>query len=89
MQLIQQLLAAMLNMQAFGTSDGGVIAAAKAVYCDAAHSTKNAILAQKDALEAFNQSGDSLPFPPGVNPGPADPQGAKAAAIKPFWDVLP
>jgi uncharacterized repeat protein (TIGR01451 family) len=86
MQLIQQLLAAMLNHQAFGSGSASMISNAKAAYCG---SNVPLILANKSALDVFNQSGDGQPFPPGVVPGPANPKGAEAAANKPFWDVLP
>lgn len=88
MQLVQQLLAAMLNVQAFGTDDGGVIAASKGVYCDPS-AEKVSIETQKDALEAFNLSGDAELLPPGVDPGSADPKTAKEVADKLFWDTLP
>ncbi|TLY21388.1 MAG: hypothetical protein E6K68_06280 [Nitrospirae bacterium] len=88
MQLAQQLLAAILNVGAFGTSDGGLIATAKSNYCG---TNRDAILASASALNAFNQSGDSLtpsPAPPGF-PGKADPRGAQSIAIKALWDTLP
>jgi hypothetical protein len=84
MQLIQQLLAAMLNKEAFGTDDSGAIAAGKAAFCT---NNRSSILAATGALGAYNQSGDSVPSP--VPTGSANPQAAQAIAYKPAWDVLP
>ena len=98
MQLIQQLLAAMLNRQAFGAVDGGVIAAGEAAYCrtvnplDPAFNTvaevRAAVLSAAGALATFNEGGESVPLPPGFLL-PTDPKSAKAAALKSFWDTLP
>jgi uncharacterized repeat protein (TIGR01451 family) len=86
MQLIQQLLATMLNHQAFGSGSPALIASSKEAYCG----TNSALILQKKTeLDAFNQSGDSQPLPPGTNPGPAKPKDAQAIANKPFWDLLP
>jgi hypothetical protein len=87
MQLLQQLVGAMLNVQAFGDDGTGaaLIAAGKAAFIG---TDKNLILSVANQLDTFNQSGDSSPLPPGVNPGPADPKGAKAIANIPFWDNL-
>jgi hypothetical protein len=83
MVLMQQLLAAILNVQEFGADDGGAIAAAKTAYCSG---NTNAIKVSTGALTAFNESGDSGVFTPGVA---ADPKGARAAADLLFWDILP
>jgi hypothetical protein len=88
MQMVQQLLAAMLNVGAFGAHDGGLIATAKGVYCSVG-STRGQILEQASLLAAFNESGDSFPFPPGFVLLPTAPQTAKAAANKPYWNTLP
>ena len=88
MQMVQQLLAAMLNVRAFGANDDGLIGTAKGVYCSAG-STRGQILVQASALAAFNESGDSVPLPPGFVLLPTAPQTAKAAANKPYWDRLP
>ncbi len=86
MQLIQQLFGAMLNVQAFGADPGTLIADAKAAYCG---TNRVQILAMKDALAAFNESGEGVPLPPGVVPGSADPKKAQGVANKPFWNTLP
>jgi hypothetical protein len=89
MQLLQQLVAAMLNVKAFGDDDLGtgakLIAAGKDAF---AGNDRAAILSIAAQLEAFNKSGDNLPLPPGVNPGPADPEKAQATADIVSWDSL-
>ena len=99
MQLIQQLLAAMLNvmMDQFvsgnlpfpddPTDDGylPLINEAKTAYCGTNIAD---ILAKKDALDLFNTSGEETPLPPGVDPG-ADPKTSQAVANKVFWNSLP
>ena len=84
MQLLQQLLAAILNNQLFGSSPSGVsIDQAKAAYCG---NNIQAIRTAMSAMAAFNESGDSGLFTPGSS---ADPKAAKALADYVFWDVLP
>lgn len=86
MQLAQQLLAAMLNRQAFNTDDNGTIAAGKAAFSG---TDINAINNAKNALEAYTLSGDTQPLPSGVNAGSASPQIGKNAANRAFWNILP
>ncbi|MCP8304865.1 MAG: hypothetical protein H3Z50_05290 [archaeon] len=90
MQLLQQLVAAMLNIKAFGDDDlgtgAGLIAAGKAAFSG---TDRTAILSIANQLAAFNNSGDNQPLPPGVTPGPADPQGAQKIADRGFWNTLP
>jgi signal peptidase len=90
MQLLQQLVAAMLNVQAFGDdlwgTGGTLIAAGKAAFSG---DDEGEILRIAEQLDAFNKSGDAEPLPPGVDPGRADPQGAREMADIAFWDVLP
>ena len=84
MQLLQQLLAAILNNQLFGSSPSGVtIDQAKAAYCG---NNLAAIKTAKSAMASFNESGDSGLFTPGAS---ADPKAARAIADYTFWDVLP
>ena len=84
MRLIQQLLAAILNNQLFGSSPTGVsIDQAKAAYCG---NSITAINTAQAAMAAFNESGDSGVFTPGAS---ANPKAAKAIADYVFWDVLP
>ena len=88
MQLVQQLLAAILNVAAFGTFDGGRIASATINYCTG---SREAILGSAGLLDAFNQSGNSRtpsPAPPGF-PGKADSKGGQSIADKKAWDILP
>jgi hypothetical protein len=85
MILLQQLEAAMLNVQAFGTSDNGLIAAGKAAF---AGTDTNAIMTVEAQLDAFNQGGDNL-TPPGFSAGPATPKQAQSFANMLFWNVLP
>jgi hypothetical protein len=84
MQLLQQLLAAILNNQLFGSSPSGMtIDQAKAAYCTG---TIQQIKAAQSAMASFNESGDSGLFTPGAS---AMPKEAKAFADYVFWDVLP
>jgi hypothetical protein len=84
MQLAQQLLAAILNNQLFGSAPWGVtIDQAKAAFCG---TDVNAIKAAASAMASFNESGDSGVFSPG---GSADAKAARAAADKAYWDDLP
>jgi hypothetical protein len=88
MQLMQQLLAAILNNSAFGSSPSTVtIAQAKAAYCG---TNETAIKNAASAMAAFNQSGDNGTFTPGVS---ANGKLAKtiAAALNgiQYWDTLP
>jgi hypothetical protein len=85
MQLLQQMLAAILNNQLFGSSpSGGVtIDQAKAAFCG---TNVTAIKNAASKMAAFNESGDSGVFTPGAS---ADAKTAKATANIAFWDVLP
>jgi len=89
MQLLQQLVAAMLNVQAFGDDSAGtaasLIAAGKAAFSG---NDRTAILNIAYQLGLFNSSGDNQPLPPGVIPGSADPGAAQSTANKAFWDTL-
>ena len=76
----------MLNKQAFGTNDGGLIAAAKAAFVG---TDKNLILSLAGQLDAYNNGGDAIAFPTGFTPGKANPKLSQSAANKAFWDVLP
>jgi hypothetical protein len=87
MQLLQQLVAAILNNNAFGSSPTGPISIQNAR--DAFAGTNiTAIKNAMSAMAAFNESGDSGVFTPGIS---ANAKGAKAAAaLEPtFWDILP
>jgi hypothetical protein len=99
MQLVQQLLAAMLNVMmdqhAFTNylGDGSewfdtdltLINNGKAAYCG---TDVALILARAAELEAFNTGGAETPLPPGVNPA-ADPKTSKTVAVEEYWDPLP
>ena len=85
MQLMQQLLAAILNNAAFGSSPtGGVsIAQAKAAFC----STDIGVVRNAAGKMAeFNEAGDGAPVSPGAA---AEPRLAKDTANELVWDVLP
>jgi uncharacterized repeat protein (TIGR02543 family) len=90
MQLLQQLVAAILNVQEFGDDSLGtgasLIAAGKAAF---AGTDRAAIISAAGALAGFNSWGDGEPLPVGVIPGSANPQKAQSMASKPFWDTLP
>ncbi len=97
MALVQQYLAAVLNRQAFGTDDGGKIAAAQAACASGVTANIQAATAN---LDAYNKGGSAYPLPPGVNPGTANSSGAQAVANqqdpasptgitgKKFWNTL-
>ena len=80
MQVLQQLLAAILNVQAFGADPGTAISDALAVYCG---NNKKAITDAIGPLGSFNSSGDTVALTPGVA---ADPKGAKGIADYLFWN---
>jgi hypothetical protein len=82
MQLLQQYLAAVLNVHAFGTPiPGTTLADARTAYCG---TNPAAINAQHALLAAYNTSGDNVLFTPGVN---ATAKASKAQANIPFWDI--
>jgi hypothetical protein len=81
MNLVHQWIGALLNKQAFGTSDGGLLASG-ATACNADDS--NQITSAGNALDTFNGSGDNINS--GIPEGNADPQGAQAFANIAFWD---
>ena len=85
MQLLQQLLAAILNNQLFGSVPTGSISIdqAKAAFCTG---TLKQVKAAANAMASFNESGDTGLFTPGVS---ADPKASRAIADLAFWDVLP
>lgn len=84
MRLLQQLLAATLNNQLFGSAPTRMtIDAAKAAYCG---TDITAINAAQAAMASFNESGDSGLFTPGAS---ADSKAGRAAADYAFWDILP
>jgi uncharacterized repeat protein (TIGR01451 family) len=85
--LAQQLMAALLNQQAFGARPpAGLIASARAAYCG---ESRDAILAVARRLYAFNVSGEGDPFPAWVAPSAPQPAASKAVADKAFWDAMP
>jgi hypothetical protein len=89
MQLLQQLLAAILNQAAFGSSPqppqfNYTIEQAKTIFCNSTDVSE--IRAAASAMGAFNEAGDSGAFTPGDS---ADPAGSKEAAglALAYWDV--
>lgn len=89
-QLLQQLVAAILNVKTFGDDDSGtgtgLIAAGKAAFSG----TNSAlILSIALQLDAFNNWGGIEPLPVGMDPGSANSQEAQLIADKLFWDILP
>jgi hypothetical protein len=87
MQMLQQLVAAILNVTAFVDDGTGaaLISAGKTAFIG---TNEEVILNVANQLDIFNQSGDSSSLPPGVFAGPADPQSARAIANIAFWDNL-
>jgi hypothetical protein len=85
MQLAQQLIAAILNNAAFGSSPTGSISIddAKDAFCG---TDISAIQAAHEAMAEFNESGDDEAFTPGA---PGNGRDAKDNADLEFWDTLP
>jgi hypothetical protein len=81
MQMLQQYLAAVLNVHMFGSGSQTMLATARAAYCG---NDVNAIKSQVGILGTFNSSGDSGVFTPGSS---ATAQASKSQANIPFWDV--
>jgi hypothetical protein len=86
MRLLQQLLAAILNNAAFGSSPTTVtIAQAKAAYCG---TDIAAINLAHSAMANFNESGDSGLFTPGGSATAKESRELASQALV-FWDILP
>ncbi|MFZ3167877.1 MAG: hypothetical protein WA130_09710 [Candidatus Methanoperedens sp.] len=84
MQLAFQLLAAILNNQAFGSDPGGtVLNDARTNFCG---TNKNAMLTSKSLLDTFNNGGSNNPFPTGYINGKADPKKSQSVAAKVYWN---
>ncbi len=81
MQMIQQYLAAVLNVHMFGSGSEAMLATARAAYCG---TDITAIKAQIGILGTFNQSGDTLGTTPG---GSATSQTSKSQADIDAWDT--
>lgn len=78
--LSRQLLAAMCNHELFGTEPDP-----STLLDDGLHAFWGSdcalMLDLANALDAFNNSGDSEPFPAGFDPGPATPRDASSLAV--------
>jgi hypothetical protein len=86
MILAQQLVAAILNYEAFGTPvPNNLITAGNNAF---AGTDKAEMLRVASLLGAYNERGDNLPLPPGMTPGPAKPIQARTTAYpcRIFWD---
>ncbi|CAG0950557.1 hypothetical protein METP2_00183 [Methanosarcinales archaeon] len=84
MQLAFQLLAAILNNQAFGSDPGGtVLNDARTNFCG---TNRNAMLASKSLLDTFNNGGSNKLFPTGYINGKADPKTSQSVAAKVYWN---
>jgi hypothetical protein len=81
MAMLQQYLAAVLNLKTFGTSDGGILATAKTNYCG---DDIGAIRLSTGALGAYNEGGDSVPIDKVVA---ATPKVSRDQANIPYWDT--
>ena len=87
MQLMQQLLAAILNDINFNGGAGSMlIANAKTTYCNTS-ATKAQIVSYEGQLDAYNNSGDALPT--NQDTGKADPKASLANANISTWNTLP
>jgi hypothetical protein len=85
MRLLQQLIAAELNHEAFGSSPSGdwTIQEAEDAFCSDVIADINAAAS---AMAAFNESGDEGEFSTGIS---ANAKDAKTIADLNFWDDLP
>ena len=82
MQFLQQYLAAVLNVHAFGTViPGTTLATARAAYCG---TDTDAIHTQQTLLATYNESGDSGIFTPGASATPGE---SRLEADIAFWDT--
>ena len=81
MQLLQQYLAAVLNVHAFGSGSEAMLATARDIYCNG---TISQIKAEIGVLGTFNTGGDSQAFTPGSS---ATAQESKLEANLIFWDA--
>lgn len=96
MQLVQQLLAAILNR--YLLSYDGLVVLGDPSWIDSMISAANAACKGNDrgqiiyyvgVLDAFNKSGDMIALPSDIMVGPANPQDARSIANKSFWDDFP
>jgi hypothetical protein len=83
MILVQQWIGALLNTQAFGTSDGGLLASGVTA-CNT--DNVNTITSAANALDNFNSGGDNIASP--IPTGSATPQAAQLFANVVFWDSI-
>jgi hypothetical protein len=81
MQMLQQYLAAAINVAQFGSNTEAFLAAARTAYCG---SDLNAIKDQIGILGGYNESGDSGLFTPGVS---ATTKLSKDQADIDAWDI--
>jgi hypothetical protein len=79
--LARQLFVAICNNRLFGSSPSGVTFTDAITTLNSDQCTDMGTV--QGELDAFNGSGDSLPFPQGFVPGPATPQDAKGKAVDP------
>ncbi len=97
--LVQQLVAAMLNVMADTHLNGDTwnaedpvfresiqfIYDAKAAYCG---SDMRSIMTKAAELFFFNHGGEKIPLPPGMSPR-AEPKTARKVAAEKYWDSMP
>jgi hypothetical protein len=83
MQMLQQYLAAVLNVHAFGygNTKDAMLNGARSAYCG---NNANDIKAQIGILGSFNTSGDTIAFTPGAS---ATAPLSRAQADIPYWDT--
>ncbi|MEM2781552.1 MAG: hypothetical protein QXG45_02375 [Nitrososphaerota archaeon] len=95
MQLVQQLLAAILNRYLLESPELVVIGDESSIdqmisgANDACKGGDRAlILSFVGVLDGYNKSGDGVQLPSGFTVGPADPKQASSIADKMFWDIF-
>ena len=79
--MLQQYLAAVLNVHAFGSGSETLLFNARTAYCGG---DVGAIKAQIGILDAFNSSGDNQAFTPGSS---ASPKESRSEANIPYWNI--
>jgi len=84
MQLLQQILASILNKYVLQVDDGGKLATAMDAYCG---SNTTLMSAQTNVLSQWNASGDTAPLPSNYLPGNATPSISRKWADFIYWDT--
>jgi hypothetical protein len=85
MQLLQQLIAAELNVSAFGSLPSGGVATINAWEAALCGTNQQAIKNAQQGAASFNTNGDSATFTPGTS---ADSRYGRSIANVAFWNIF-